>query len=179
MNGTRILRQASPPCSATKGSGKGKLSLFFAFCPDGTGPEVFATRLRVRPKHFERVEEDKKAGILAAVLFSVELASIMGSLTIRHSLAIHNLILYDNDPAHLEFGRGFLPSSPDSPLYSHPATASLPNKQPMAGSIMFFRYPSIEDTWKRVKEDVYWTEGVWNRGKVQVGEFLRVPSDDE
>ncbi|OCF35077.1 hypothetical protein I316_03117 [Kwoniella heveanensis BCC8398] len=142
MNGTRILRQASPPCSATKGSGKGKLSLFFAFCPDGTGPEVFATRLRVRPKHFERVEEDKKAGIL-------------------------------------EFGRGFLPSSPDSPLYSHPATASLPNKQPMAGSIMFFRYPSIGDTWKRVKEDVYWTEGVWDRGKVQVGEFLRVPSDDE
>ncbi|WVF69059.1 hypothetical protein IAT40_003833 [Kwoniella sp. CBS 6097] len=140
MNVTRVIRQAQPAAKGT-GNAKSKLSLFFAFCPDNTGPEVFTTRLRVRPKHFERVEEDKKAGIL-------------------------------------EFGRGFLPPS-NSSLFSHPAIESLPNKQPMAGSIMFFRYPSLEDTWKRVKEDVYWTEGVWDREKVQVGEFLRVPSDDE
>ncbi|WVQ96568.1 hypothetical protein IAU59_003673 [Kwoniella sp. CBS 9459] len=154
MNATKILGQAGSGSkgiakATAKANGKGKLPLFFAFCPDnvtsssdpGSDSDVFATRLRVRPKHFERVEEDKKAGILG-------------------------------------FGRGFLPPS-ESPLFSHPATADLPNKQPMAGSIMFFRYPSIEDTWKRVREDVYWTEGVWDKDRVQVGEFLRVPSDDE
>ncbi|WVQ84262.1 hypothetical protein IAT38_006414 [Cryptococcus sp. DSM 104549] len=91
-------------------------------------------------------------------------------------------------PAHLKrieedkisgnyfFGRGFLPP-PGSPLFQDPALP--PGGQPMAGSILVMRAPSLDDMWKRVKEDVYWTAGVWDHDKVTVGEFVKVPGDDD
>lgn len=73
-----------------------------------------------------------------------------------------------------EFGRAFLPP-PDSPL----RTSDLlpPNTQGMAGSVMMFRFPSLEDTWNRIKEDVYWTGGVWDKDKVVVEEFCVAPGE--
>lgn len=35
------------------------------------------------------------------------------------------------------------------------------------------RQPSLEDMWRRIKDDIYWTAGVWDREKCQVGEFIR------
>ncbi|WVQ73489.1 hypothetical protein IAR50_003061 [Cryptococcus sp. DSM 104548] len=81
----------------------------------------------------------------------------------------------DKKSGKLEFGRGFLPP-PSHPLYNDPA---LPvGAQPMAGSIMFFRMESLEEVWERLKSDVYWTEGIWNGEKAQVGEFVKMPGDD-
>ncbi|WWD18858.1 hypothetical protein CI109_103313 [Kwoniella shandongensis] len=113
-----------------------KSPLFYAFCPDY--PNVLTKRLEVRPKHFERVEADKKAGIF-------------------------------------EFGRGMLPP-PSSPLHTHPSLPS--GTQAMEGSIMFFRLPTLEDVWKRVKEDVYWSEGIWDKEKTVVGQFIKGPEEE-
>lgn len=68
------------------------------------------------------------------------------------------------------FGLGYLPPA-HSPLFSHPSIP--PGKQPMAGSFMIMRQNNMEDMWKRIKEDVYWTEGVWDQGKLEIGEFIR------
>ncbi|WVR06691.1 hypothetical protein IAU60_003723 [Kwoniella sp. DSM 27419] len=116
-----------------------KIPLFIAFCPDAKGANVLSTRLKVRPEHFVRVEQDKKDGVL-------------------------------------EFGRGFVPPS-GSPLHTNPDLK--PGQQAMAGSVMFFRLPDLDAAWARVKEDVYWTEGVWDREACRVEEFLRMPEDDQ
>jgi hypothetical protein len=65
---------------------------------------------------------------------------------------------------------GYLPPA-DSPLFAHSAVP--PGKQPMAGSFMLMRQASLEEMWARIRADVYWTEGVWDREKCQVGEFIR------
>ena len=43
----------------------------------------------------------------------------------------------------------------------------------MAGSVLVFRATSLDEAWKRVKDDVYWTEGVWDAEKCVVEEFIK------
>ncbi|WRT66767.1 uncharacterized protein IL334_003730 [Kwoniella shivajii] len=81
----------------------------------------------------------------------------------------------DKKAGILEFGRGTV-APPDSPLHQQELPTGI---QAMNGSIMFFRFQSLEDTWKRIKEDVYYTGGIWDKEKLQIGEFIRLPSDDE
>jgi hypothetical protein len=38
-----------------------KLPLFFAYCPDA--PDALAKRLEVRPRHWERFQQDKEKGL--------------------------------------------------------------------------------------------------------------------
>jgi len=40
---------------------------------------------------------------------------------------------------------------------------------------MIFHSKDLESAWERVREDEYWLEGVWDRGKVRVEEFVRAP----
>jgi hypothetical protein len=68
------------------------------------------------------------------------------------------------------FGLGYLPPS-GSPLRTSPLLP--PNTPPMAGSLMILRASSLDDAWERIRSDVYWTEGVWDRGQVKVEEFIR------
>lgn len=69
------------------------------------------------------------------------------------------------------FGLGYLPPA-DSPLRSHPTP---PGVQPMAGSLLVFHSESLETAWARVKEDVYYTAGVWDKEKIVVNEFITPP----
>ncbi len=43
----------------------------------------------------------------------------------------------------------------------------------MAGSLLIFRADDLDAAWKRIRDDVYWTEGVWEREKCVVEEFIR------
>jgi len=73
----------------------------------------------------------------------------------------------DNAPP--EFGLGYRP-----PPISPPPSTPLPEGiQPMAGSLLLFRAKSLDEAWVRIRDDVYWTEGVWERGKCVVEEFIR------
>ncbi len=49
----------------------------------------------------------------------------------------------------------------------------------MAGSVMHFKMASLDDVWARIKEDKYWTGGVWDKENVKVHEFIKAPGDDE
>ncbi|KLT44165.1 hypothetical protein CC85DRAFT_229877, partial [Cutaneotrichosporon oleaginosum] len=72
------------------------------------------------------------------------------------------------EAGNAEFGRAFLPP-PGDELYSPDRLAVLPpNVQPMGGSVLMLRYPSLEEAWARVKEDVYYTAGVWDPERVFV-----------
>ena len=31
---------------------------------------------------------------------------------------------------------------------------------------MVYVFPSLDDCWTRIKEDVYWTEGVWDKERL-------------
>lgn len=48
----------------------------------------------------------------------------------------------------------------------------------MAGSVMIYRYPTIEEAWARIKADKYWTGGVWDKEKVDVREIIGAPVDE-
>ena len=43
----------------------------------------------------------------------------------------------------------------------------------MDGSLMIFRAPSLDQAWKRIKEDIYYTAGVWNKEECVVKEFIK------
>ncbi|TRM66061.1 hypothetical protein BD626DRAFT_486627 [Schizophyllum amplum] len=63
------------------------------------------------------------------------------------------------------------------PLVPRPGTKLrdelLPEGTPrIAGSFMVYVYPTIEDCWKRIKEDVYWTDGVWDKERLFIEELL-------
>ncbi|WWC88247.1 uncharacterized protein L201_003153 [Kwoniella dendrophila CBS 6074] len=118
-----------------------KLKLFYAICPDySTDPaQTLQQRLKVRSKHWERAQEDKKNGILY-------------------------------------FGRGTVPPS-NSSLHEVPDLPS--GVQAMNGSIMFMRYQSIIEMEDRIKSDIYYTDNVWDKEKIQIGEFIRLPEDDQ
>lgn len=69
----------------------------------------------------------------------------------------------------LEFGRGYLPSA-NSPLWASPDLPA--GAKPIAGSLMIFRMNTIDEVWERIKDDVYWTEGIWDKEKGDVKEFI-------
>lgn len=73
------------------------------------------------------------------------------------------------DSGVLEFGRGYLPSA-NSPLWTSPDLPA--GAKPIAGSLMIFRMNTIEEVWTRIKDDVYWTQGIWDKEKVDVKEFM-------
>jgi hypothetical protein len=45
----------------------------------------------------------------------------------------------------------------------------------MAGSLMIFHSESLDTAWKRIKEDIYYTGGVWDLDRVVVNEFIQPP----
>lgn len=50
---------------------------------------------------------------------------------------------------------------------------SLPEGQPnIAGSCMIYVMPGVDDVWKRLKEDVYWTADIWDKDRLIVEELL-------
>lgn len=70
-----------------------------------------------------------------------------------------------------DFGLGYLPPS-DSPLHS---SILPPGIQPMAGSLMIFHSESLDRAWERVREDVYYTAGVWDKEKLVLNQFINPP----
>jgi len=42
----------------------------------------------------------------------------------------------------------------------------------IAGSFSIYVMPTLEDVWKRLKEDVYWTADIWDKDRVIVEELL-------
>ncbi|RSH77473.1 uncharacterized protein EHS24_003445 [Apiotrichum porosum] len=81
----------------------------------------------------------------------------------------------DKEAGNSVFGRAFLSNE----VSTH--TAGSPHAdQPkgMAGSVMIYRYPTLEDAWARIKADKYWTGGVWDKEKVTVEEIIGNPIDE-
>lgn len=77
---------------------------------------------------------------------------------------------------YTEFGRAILPQ-PDSHLLSKANLALLPpNVQPMAGSVLLLRYDTLAQAWDRVREDVYWTAGVWDHAHTVVEQIAEPPA---
>lgn len=77
------------------------------------------------------------------------------------------------------FGRAFLDET-HSTFSTNPAPSIDPSKPNpgMAGSVMLFRFPTIEETWARIKDDLYWTAGVWDKENVRVNELIKAPGDE-
>lgn len=40
---------------------------------------------------------------------------------------------------------------------------------------MIFHSDSLDTAWERIKEDVYYTAGVWDKGQIVVNEFTQPP----
>lgn len=65
-------------------------------------------------------------------------------------------------------GSPFLPR-PEDPQ----RTAELPEGTPrIAGSFMIYKLDTLDECWARLKADVYWTAGVWDKERMQVEELL-------
>lgn len=70
-----------------------------------------------------------------------------------------------------DFGLGYLPP-PESSLHTTTLPAGI---QPMAGSLMIFHSETLDTAWERIKEDVYWTAGVWDRDRLVINQFITPP----
>jgi hypothetical protein len=46
----------------------------------------------------------------------------------------------------------------------------------MAGSVLLMHQPSLSAMWDRIRADVYYTAGVWDRDAVRVHEFIPAPA---
>lgn len=99
---------------------------------------------------------------------------------IPHHSLLDPVTPYDplaNAPSRAVFGRAFVDDA-----HSHHATErqKTPEDQHdgMAGSVMIYRYPTIEACWARIKGDAYWVEGVWDRERVVVREIIGAEGDD-
>ena len=69
-----------------------------------------------------------------------------------------------------EFGLAFKPPSPAA------LPADIPPSTPnMAGSTMIFRATDLNAAWERIRSDVYWTEGVWDRDGCILREYVVNP----
>ncbi|GMK57188.1 hypothetical protein CspeluHIS016_0400220 [Cutaneotrichosporon spelunceum] len=75
-----------------------------------------------------------------------------------------------------EFGRGYLPAPGDAMWAPDRLAVLPPNVQPMAGSVLMLRFPSLQEAWARVKADVYWTAGVWDHERAVVVQMIDPPA---
>jgi hypothetical protein len=46
----------------------------------------------------------------------------------------------------------------------------------MVGSLMIYHARDLASAWNRIKTDVYWTAGVWDKSKARVEAFVDVPN---
>ncbi len=42
----------------------------------------------------------------------------------------------------------------------------------LAGSYMILKFDNLDECWARLKRDVYWTQGVWDKERVIVEELI-------
>lgn len=145
---------------------KPRTSLFLAYCPDRIGPTVVETRLKVRAQHFAEFKVDQQAGRAGTSTTAVHTTSERRDNTPTDRILFSSLSL-------TEFGRAILPP-PTSALRTTPNLFP-EGVQPMGGSVMLLRYPSLEAAWARVRDDVYWTAGVWDPERTVVEEFCEPP----
>ena len=43
----------------------------------------------------------------------------------------------------------------------------------MRGSFMIYVYPDIDQCWARLKDDVYWKNGVWDKERSEIWPLLK------
>jgi len=75
------------------------------------------------------------------------------------------------------FGRAFVDDK-NSHHRSQPTLTPAEQHDGMAGSVMIYRYPTIEDCWDRIKGDAYYTEDVWDKERIVVREIIGAEGDD-
>lgn len=66
------------------------------------------------------------------------------------------------------YGGAMLPH-PNAPARSAPLS---PGQVNYAGSFMVYRFETVDQVWDRLHEDVYWTQGVWDKERVIVEELI-------
>jgi len=74
-----------------------------------------------------------------------------------------------SDQYVLEQGVGML-AKPGTQQAATPLPEGTPN---LRGSFMIYVYPDIEFAWRRIKEDVYWESGVWDKEKTEIWPLLK------
>lgn len=80
---------------------------------------------------------------------------------------------------HAVFGRAFLSEDYAHTKHNTPPAVDPSELNPgIKGSVMIYRFPTIEAAWARLKADVYWMDNVWDKEKVTVHEFAEGPTDD-
>jgi hypothetical protein len=75
------------------------------------------------------------------------------------------------------FGRAFVDDA-NSHHQGQATKAPADQHDGMAGSVMLYRYPTIEDCWARIKGDAYWTDDVWDKERVVVREIIGAEGDN-
>jgi len=71
-----------------------------------------------------------------------------------------------------EFGLGYLPP-PSTPA---PSVTLPPGVEHMVGSVLIFRAANLDAAWERIKDDIYWTSGVWDKEKSTVHQLIKHPN---
>ncbi|EIW69896.1 hypothetical protein M231_00930 [Tremella mesenterica] len=64
---------------------------------------------------------------------------------------------------------GAILPKPDTEARTRPLPEGVPR---IAGSLMVYIFPTLEDCWARVKEDVYWKHDIWDKSKIIVEELI-------
>lgn len=115
---------------------------FMCYCPDH--PDYLEERLKVRPEHLARAKQDTN---MRRLLPQLRLESVTKATVYS------------------------------GPILPRPGTKARDAVLPegtlnIAGSFMVYEYPTLEDCWARLKEDVYWTADIWDKDRIIVEELI-------
>jgi uncharacterized protein YciI len=119
---------------------------FLCYCPDY--PNSLEKRFSVRPEHLVAAKADLDAGV-------------------QSEFRRHFATPYPADMVKVT-GSPFLPRPGTSQR-----DAVLPEGRPnIAGSFMIYQFDTLEQCWDRLKADVYWKAGVWDKERMVVEELI-------
>ncbi|ELU40476.1 hypothetical protein AG1IA_05489 [Rhizoctonia solani AG-1 IA] len=129
---------------------------FVLYAPDCNDPDALSRRLSVRGSHMAKAKEDVGR-------FVSKFEAFISLFDLLRALKIWNTV------------RGGAMLAPDSDLDA--VAAGGPKK--MIGSVIFVRGNSLEEVTKRVKEDIYYTSGVWDPDKLVVLPYVEGVSESK
>lgn len=155
---------------------------FLCYCPDY--PNSLDRRLAVRAEHLVAAKSDLESGVQSE-LAPPSLSTSAPLLSSPPSLSSHPpplLVLSLKPPPHPLPTPSHQPPPKTnqvvtgSPFLPRPGTSQrdtpVQDKPNIAGSYMIYQYDTLEQCLERLKADVYYTAGVWDKERMQVEELL-------
>jgi uncharacterized protein YciI len=135
------------------------MPLYFIYGPDYPG--AVQKRLAARPAHLAMGAESGKKGEKGGSGKPIQTPSILSVFRLGRGWPL----CCSQEYSHTEA----------APPPSFPSDEANPG---MAGSGMIYRFKTLDDAWKRIKADPYWTEGVWDKEKMTIVELMEGPNDE-